>query len=214
MHYLKHAVKTVSSALLVTALTTTVADATVVKKPAKPGKETKTTVVNVVPFTEAGDEDIHFGTRCFELAPGQVVIKAEAVVHHRRKSSFSVVSVVQPKKVLISEVSKLSISEAVNSVTQVMTDRSAAARLQLAAEVATFGEVATTPAKICWTAHIEGHKWKGDGRLHASIKVTTQKIATVKDYRDLLFKLTKIQPNTSAAEVDAIIAQLESLQIA
>ena len=172
---------------------------------------TKTVQTNVVPFTKAGDEDIYLGGSL--EVPFGIVLEAEAAIRHVRKANFYVVSYTQPEFVNVSEIDGVSVVDAIESVAEATEDPGVAARLRLLAGIANIGAVvkAGSVAKIRWKGHIEGHKWKGDGRLHADIRYTMKRVPTAEDYQKLLLEIAKLSPEATLSDIEPVLKQVEEM---
>lgn len=173
--------------------------------------ETLTQRIRVV-SVQAGDDDYN-GGGTIVLPTGLEILSAEPRIVSSDEGKFSISSIEQPGYIGIDQNMAAEMRQTIQNISEDNKDASSSSALKVIANSVALTTVidGSTHGRIKWTAHAEGHKWKGDGHIKADIEMTLLRGPKNEDILKIMLLLAKMTLETSKEQVLKLIEAMEEI---
>lgn len=162
---------------------------------------------------QADDSDFDVRKKLIVVPTGFEILEARVHIVSADEGWCIIDSIEQPGYIGVDHESFGNVSATINEVAEVMDDKKSASALKIIASSLSFSTVinSTTHGRIKWSAHAEGHKYKGDGHIRADLEVTLIRGPMQKDIQFILLQMAKMAFETSNEQVKDLIGQIEAM---
>ena len=151
--------------------------------------------------TQAGDDDWYVKSS-LSLPRGLEILSAQPVVHSASEGNIKILGVTQPGQMSVDQETTAYLQTNIQNFASALGDELMSARVNLMGSALSFASVlnGNTHATVEYSCHAEGHRYKGDGHIRASIKMVLVRGAMTSDYEQIILELAKLaQPVTETA---------------